>query len=441
MFFQLYLSAKIGKMKLISRIIFFLPAILVYGLSWSQDSYTAYFSGERLRYDFMLAGNHKEAQVFPLSVKSEPLWAGSKINLVDSLSYGAYRYQVTDDASGRVIFSKGFCTLFQEWQTTAEAKTTGRAFYQALFFPFPKNKVRLTIESRNWQGKFVRIFETMIDPRDYFIHRETAGESDVITVQDNGRPETHVDLVFLSEGYSAGEKEKFILDAARMCENIMMVSPFRENRAKFNVLAVWAPSSESGTDIPGEHIYRNTRFNSTFYTFDVDRYLTTNDMRTIYDAVAAVPWDHLVLLVNSERYGGGGFYNFLTVSTTGNALTPKVIVHELGHAFAGLGDEYYNSEVAYENYYNLDIEPWEPNLTTLVDFSSKWQSMIPDSIPVPTPRIPRYANATGVFEGGGYLSEGIFSPVQDCRMKSNSPDEFCPVCKKAIRVAIDWHTR
>lgn len=428
-------------MKLISRILFFLPAILVYGLSWSQDSYTAYFSGERLRYDFMLAGNHKEAQVFPLSVKSEPLWAGSKINLVDSLSYGAYRYQVTDDASGRVIFSKGFCTLFQEWQTTAEAKTTGRAFYQALFFPFPKNKVRLTIESRNWQGKFVRIFETMIDPRDYFIHRETAGESDVITVQDNGRPETHVDLVFLSEGYSAGEKEKFILDAARMCENIMMVSPFRENRAKFNVLAVWAPSSESGTDIPGEHIYRNTRFNSTFYTFDVDRYLTTNDMRTIYDAVAAVPWDHLVLLVNSERYGGGGFYNFLTVSTTGNALTPKVIVHELGHAFAGLGDEYYNSEVAYENYYNLDIEPWEPNLTTLVDFSSKWQSMIPDSIPVPTPRIPRYANATGVFEGGGYLSEGIFSPVQDCRMKSNSPDEFCPVCKKAIRVAIDWHTR
>ena len=428
-------------MKLISRILIFLPAILMYGLSWSQDSYTAYFTGERLRYDFMLAGNHEVVQVFPLSVKSEPLWAGSKINLVDSLSYGTYRYQVTDNASDRVIFSRGFCTLFQEWQTTAEAKTTGRAFYQALFFPFPKNKVRLTIESRNWEGKFIRIFETTINPRDYFIHRETAGESDVITVQDNGLPETHVDLVFLSEGYSAGEKEKFILDAARMCENIMMISPFRENRAKFNVRAVWAPSSESGTDIPGEHIYRNTRFNSTFYTFDVDRYLTTNDMRTIYDAVAAVPWDHLVLLVNSERYGGGGFYNFLTVCTTGNALTPKVIVHELGHAFAGLGDEYYNSEVAYENYYNLDIEPWEPNLTTLVDFSSKWQSMIPDSIPVPTPRIPCYANATGVFEGGGYLPEGIYSPVQDCRMKSISSDEFCPVCKKAIRVAIDWHTR
>lgn len=428
-------------MKLIGRILLFLPVILVYGSSWSQESYSAYFTGERLRYDFVLAGNHEVVQVFPLSVKSEPLWAGSKINLVDSLSYGSYRYRVTDDASDRVIFSRGFCTLFQEWQTTAEAKTTGRAFYQALFFPFPKNKVRLTIESRNWQGKFVEVFETMINPHDYFIHRETAGESDVITVQDNGLPETHVDLVFLSEGYSAGEKEKFILDAARMCENIMMVSPFSENRAKFNVLAVWAPSAESGTDIPGEHIYRNTRFNSTFYTFDVDRYLTTNDMRTIYDAVAAVPWDHLVLLVNSERYGGGGFYNFLTVCTTGNSLTPEVIVHELGHAFAGLGDEYYTSEVAYENYYNLAIEPWEPNLTTLVDFSSKWQSIIPDSIPVPTPRISRYATATGAFEGGGYLSEGIFSPMQDCRMKSISSDEFCPVCKKAIRVAIDWHTR
>ena len=409
--------------------------------SWSQVDYATFFTGERLRYDFLLAGNATDTKVYPVQARQEPFWGGSTTNLVDTLGFGTFRYLVKDEASGRVIFSRGFSTLFQEWQTTAEAKRVDKSFYQAVFFPFPKQKVRLTIESRQWKGEFLPVFEMTINPSDYFIGRDKPGESTVIPVLENGKPETHVDLVFLAEGYTPEEKEKFILDASRMCENIMAASPFRENRDRFNVLAVWTPSEESGTDIPGEHIYRNTRFNSTFYTFDLDRYLTTSDMRSVYDAVAGVPWDHLVVLVNSERYGVGGFYNFLTVCTTGHALTPKVLVHELGHAFAGLGDEYYNSTVAYENCYNLAIEPWEPNLTTLVDFGSKWKEMVADSVPVPTPRRPVYLQVTGAFEGGGYLEKGIFSPMQDCRMKSNGPDEFCPVCKKAIRVAIDWHTR
>ncbi len=421
-------------------------ALVILGMSgsfptWSQGDYSAFFTGERLRYDFLLAGNQKDVMVFPLQIKQEPFWGGSKVNLIDTLGYGTYRYLVKDEASGKVIFSRGFSTLFQEWQTTAEAKNSDKSFYQAVFFPFPRNRVNLTIEYRNWEGNFIPVFETGIDPADYFIGREKPAGIPVMPILDNGNPETHVDLVFLAEGYTGEEREKFLMDVTRMAEQIMAVSPFRENRDHFNVMAVWTPSEEEGTDIPGEHVYRNTRFNSTFYTFNLDRYLTTSDMRSVYDAVAGVPWDHLVVLVNSERYGGGGFYNFLTVCTSGHALTPKVLVHELGHAFAGLGDEYYNSSVAYENYYNLAIEPWEPNLTTLVDFGSKWKSMVADSIPIPTPRIPGYSEVTGVFEGGGYLSKGIYSPMQDCRMKSNGPDEFCPVCKKTIRVAIDWHTR
>lgn len=160
------------------------------------------------------------------------------------MGYGTYRYRVMDDSTGKVIFSRGFCTLAQEWQTTAEAKRSEKAFYQALFFPFPKQKVRLSVDSRNWQGEFVPVFETVVDPADYFIIRDKPEEYEVFTVLGNGLPDTHLDLVFLAEGYTAGEKEKFVMDAARMCENIMNVSPYRENRDKFNIHAVWTPSQE-----------------------------------------------------------------------------------------------------------------------------------------------------------------------------------------------------
>jgi hypothetical protein len=163
-------------------------------------------------------------------------------------------------------------------------------------------------------------------------------------------------------------------------------------------------------------------------------------MKPIYDALSGVAWDHFFVLVNSPKYGGGGFYNFLGIGTTDHYLSRKVMVHELGHSFAGLGDEYYDSAVAYENFYNLETEPWEPNITTLIDFKSKWKDMVPDHIPVPTPREDNYSNTVGVFEGGGYTAKGIFSPAMDCRMKSNGPEEFCAVCKRAIQRIIDLNS-
>lgn len=162
-------------------------------------------------------------------------------------------------------------------------------------------------------------------------------------------------------------------------------------------------------------------------------------MRTIYDAAAVVPYEHIYILVNTERYGGGGFYNFLSVCSADNELTKEVFVHEFGHGFAGLGDEYYTSDVAYEDFYNLEVEPWEPNITTLVDFDMKWKLAVSDSVPVPTPRKIKYRNTVGVFEGGGYMAEGIYSPVIDCRMKSNEAKEFCPVCREAIKKIIHYH--
>lgn len=416
-------------------LILFLPAI-----SYSQIDFNKYFLNESMRFDFLLGGNSNEERVYPEQIKKEPFFAGSKKNLADPFNYGNYRFRIFDVKSDSLIFSKGFSTLFEEWQSTAEAKDVDKTFYQAANFPFPKRKIRLEIDSRQRDGNFKTIYKTEINPDNYFILNEKPIQFETIEILNNGKPENKVDIVILAEGYTLAEMEKFKEDAKRVTQYLFDEEPFKSEKEKFNVSAVLTPSPESGTDIPGENIYKNTRFNSTFYTFDVSRYLTTSDMKNILDAAAIVPYDHIYVLVNTERYGGGGFYNFLSVCTADNSLTKEVFVHEFGHGFAGLGDEYYNSEVAYEDFYNLKVEPWEPNITTLVNFDSKWKSMVEESVEIPTPRNAKYDNTVGVFEGGGYMSKGIYSPFIDCRMKSNNAKGFCPVCTESIKKVIQFYS-
>lgn len=422
------------------KLIFALILLILPFFTFAQVDYNSYFKNKSLRFDFLLGGNSKEVVVYPQELKQEPFWAGSKTNLIDPFNYGSYRFQVFDTKSDSLIFSKGFSTLFQEWQTTAEAKTTNKTYYQAAIFPFPKKNVRLEIKARQWDGTFTTLHKAEIDPKNYFILKEQSEKFETVDIVKNGKSENKVDLVILSEGYSANEKDKFLEDAKRVSGYLFDEEPFRSEKINFNVKAVFTPSSESGTDVPGERIYKNTYFNSHFYTFDLARYLTTSDMKTVYDAASAVPYDHIYLLVNTERYGGGGFYNFVSVCTSDNELTKEVFVHEFGHGFAALGDEYYNSSVAYEDFYNLEIEPWEPNITTLVNFGSKWKSMVDESTPIPTPRKDKYKNTIGVYEGGGYMSKGIYSPHIDCRMKSNVAAGFCPVCEESIRKVIRFYT-
>jgi hypothetical protein len=409
-------------------------------LTYSQVDFNKYFRNESMRFDFLLGGNSNEEKVYPEQIKKEPYWAGSKKNLADPFNYGNYRFRIFDVKSDSLLFSKGFSTLFEEWQSTAEAKEVDKTFYQTAIFPFPKRKFRLEIDSRQRDGNFKNIYKTETNPDNYFILNETLEKLETFVILNSGKPENKVDIVILAEGYTAEEMEKFKEDAKRVTQYLFEEEPFKSEKEKFNVSAVLTPSLESGTDIPGENIYKNTRFNSTFYTFDVSRYLTTSDMKNILDAAAVVPYDHIYVLVNSDRYGGGGFYNFLSVCTADNSLTKEVFVHEFGHGFAGLGDEYYNSEVAYEDFYNLKVEPWEPNITTLVDFGSKWKSMVDESVEIPTPRSAKYNNTVGVFEGGGYMSKGIYSPFIDCRMKSNNAKGFCPVCAESIKKVIQYYS-
>ncbi|WP_299577910.1 M64 family metallopeptidase [uncultured Sunxiuqinia sp.] len=424
------------KWRLLSFVLVILPQFLL-----ARGDFSEYFINKTLRIDYLLGGTDQTAEVVIKQLKKEPYYGGSHVNLVEANTKGTYRYQLVDVATDEVIFSRGFCPIFQEWQATEEAKKQKGSFYQVAVCPFPKKICRFIIEQRNWEGVFEPVFKTEIDPDNYFILDEQVPDYEVENLLENGNPKTKVDVVILPEGYTADEMDKFLTDARRMLKALFETQPFKRHQKDFNWYAVKVPSVEAGTDIPGEYIYKNTAFNSHFYTFDTPRYLTTQDMLSIHDAASVVPYDHIYLLVNTDRYGGGGFYNFLSITSVDDPLAEKVFIHEFGHGFAGLADEYYTSGVAYSDYYNLEVEPWEANITTLVNFQSKWAELIDDATPQPTPRIAKYDDVVGLFEGGGYSEKGIYSPVMDCRMKSNGPKGFCPVCQQAIEQVIDWHCK
>lgn len=420
------------------KVILILVILLTIKVS-AQTDYSEWFIEKSLRIDFYLAGNNETVKVYPSAMREEPYWAGTTTKLIDPFNYGNLKYELFDPASGKLLFARGFCTLFQEWQTTAEAKTMERTFFESAKVPFPAKEVKFVLSKRERNGLFTAIYETLIDPDNYFIVREKPADVKVTLIHGNGNHTENVDFAFIAEGYTAAEMGKFRDDVSRMAGILFAEPPFDKYSERINIWAVEAISQESGTDVPGEGLYVSTALNASFYTFDLDRYLTTQDLKSVYDYAGAAPYDNIVVLINSTRYGGGGVYNYYSATTADHPLTPKVFVHELGHGFAGLGDEYYTSDVAYEEFYPLSVEPWEPNITTMVSFDAKWKDLITAGTPVPTPNDPLYRGKTGLFEGGGYMARGIFRPAYDCRMKSNGPDGFCEVCRKAIADMIEFY--
>jgi len=403
--------------------------------SAAQSSFSNYFTQGSMRLDLVLAGNADEKMVYLDQIKKEPFWGGPQKHLKDFFDYGEYRYEVRDKATGQLIFSRGFCTLFEEWQTTNEAKQVSRSFEQTVTFPYPTKAISFLVKARKREGKFEELFSMDIDPSNYFISPER-DSVEIRKISGKGAPESSVDLAFIAEGYTQKEMTKFLDDVKEMSAYILSQAPFNKFRDQFNIWAVLSPSADSGVEIPGEKIYKKTAVNSSFYTFDSERYLTTENIKSTRSLAANVPYDAILILANEKKYGGGGIYNHYAISTVDHRLSKKVLIHEFGHSFAGLGDEYYNSSVSYNDYYNLEIEPWQPNITTMVDFEKKWNDMVKQETPIPTPRDEKFENTVGVFEGGGYVARGIYSPVMDCRMKSNAAKGFCPVCQKAIEEMI-----
>ena len=408
-----------------------------------QPKYETYFTPDRLRIDLTFAGDASYQKIYLDGLVKECAWSGSKTNLIDTFNYGEYRLEV-QTLQGEAIYSKGFNTLFQEWRTTADAVTTPQAFCSSYTIPYPKEKVVLKVYERvKATGVYSEIFSVGINPADKLISHEVANSWKVSSLMQNGDPATKVDLCFIAEGYTAQEMEKFRADALRFTEYLFTMAPYNRHKEDFNIWLVESVSEESGTDIPHEDVWKKTVANSNFYTFRSDRYLTAQNQKTICQIATAAPYDALYVIVNNEKYGGGGIYNFYGLSASNCKWAEEVFVHEFGHSFAGLGDEYYDSSTSYEEFYNIKIEPWEPNLTTLVNFESKWKDMLPSGTSVPSPPLsdPKDNVSMGVFEGGGYMAKGIYRPVMDCRMKTNQAQGFCPVCQRAIEKMIGYYCK
>ena len=405
-----------------------------------QINFDRYFSDKTLRVDYFHTGDSLNDSYSIDELKEEPYWGGSETNLVDTFNYGRYEVKVFDQKENKLIYSRTYSTLFDEWQTTDEAKHTTKSFSETVTMPFPKEKITIEFYSRDRENILHKKFEYPVDPDDYFISTERHLEFPSFKVFYNGDPAHKVDIVILPEGYTKDEMDEFKQDCQRFAGYLFAVSPYSENKDRFNVWGVEAPSPEKGTDIPASGIWKKTLMNTHFYTFDLERYLMTEDNKSVRDLAANAPYDQIYILVNSSKYGGGAIYNYYSVCVNNNIFSEYVFSHEFGHGFAFLADEYYTSDVAYNDFYPLDVEPLEPNITTLVDFASKWKDMVDADTPIPTPDTPEYKDKVGVFEGGGYVAKGVYRPMEDCSMKTATVNNFCPVCRRAIQRMIDFLT-
>ncbi len=420
--------------KHISLVLFLLAPAFLFA------DFSNYFLDKTMRIDFYHSGNATHEIYSIDEIIEEPFWGGSKTKLTDQFDYGKYKFHVIELMSGKLIYSRGYSSLFAEWQTTEEAKKTWKTFSETVVFPYPKTKVKVEFYSRNKTNVWTKQFEYFVNPENYFIRQDRKYVFDTLNIHYTGDPANKLDIVFLPDGYTKDEMDKFIKDCERFKGFILQSKPFNELQDKINIFGVLAPSEESGTDLPGKDIWKNTLLSTHFYTFDSERYLTSSDNKAIRNVASNAPYDQIIIIVNSEKYGGGGIYNFFTVTSSNHALADFLVIHEFGHSFAGLADEYYSSETSYEEFYSLEAEPWEPNITTLISFDKKWQDMLDPETPVPTPDTKAYNDVVGVFEGGGYVEKNVYRPVRNCTMKSAIYNAFCPVCCRAIEKMIFFYS-
>ena len=423
------------------KTLFLSLCLIVATSATAQVQFDTYFFSKTMRMDYFRCGDSKTESIYLDEILEEPYWAGSKTNLIDTAGYGNYTVKVFDAKGGELIYSSNYNNLFGEWQTTAEAKQTQKCYTEAVLFPYPKQDVKVVLESRNRKGVFEKRFEYLVDVDSYLIKKERLNVQTMDIVY-SANPTHAVDIVLLSEGYAADQYDQFAADCEKFADAIFSFSPYKEHKNRFNVKAVWCPAETAGVDIPGDNVWNRTALNSTFYTFDSERYIMTNDYKTVRTMASAVPYDLIYIIANTKKYGGGAIYNYYGISSTGQEDSyAKVYVHEFGHLFLGLADEY-EGDTSYDEFYPKGVEPWEPNITNLVDFDKKWKHLLPKGTPIPTPKTEKNANSIGVFEGAGYSSKGMYRSNQKCLMRSfGGVEHFCPVCTDAIIKQIDRYTR
>lgn len=437
------------------------------------------FTGRTLRFDYHHAGTAKEEHVAVDRWRVEGDWPGSRTRLVDDTEFGKYRFEVVDPATDALLYSRGFCSIYGEWETTGAASEAWRSFHESQRFPEPRTPVRVVLKKRGEDGAFHGFFSTEVDPSSRFVDRSAiASRGRVLPLFENGPPATKVDLLVLADGYASGDEAKFRSDAARLVQVLFDTEPFRSRKADFNVRGLFLPAAEAGISNPRQGVWRDAPFGCSFNAFDVDRYVLTYANERLREAAAQAPYDALIVLFQERKYGGGGIFNLWATVAADTEVAPYVFVHEFGHAFAGLADEYYSSQVAYEQFHPRGVEPWEPNVTALLDPATlKWKDQVDLDTPLPTPwakdrydaidleyqaqrkellarNAPeeasealmravktstgpllagdRFAGRVGAFEGAMYQGQGLFRPAVDCIMFTRNPATFCRVCARAL---------
>ena len=406
------------------------------------QSFNDFFTDKTLRVNFILGGNSDNQNIYISNMNSIDGWYGRKNHLAEFPVEGNTLFELKDKKTGKVIYRNSLSTLFQEWQTYPEAKTSNRSFENVILMPMPKDTATLTISLISNRRQIAGSITETISPTDILIRKTGEEPAPYEVLNKAADQEKCIHIAFLAEGYTDKEMDKFINDARIATDAIFAHEPFRKYQDRFQVIAVKSASEDSGTSVPSKGIWKKTALGSNFDTFYSERYLTTLNLNRVHDCLAGTPYEHIIILVNTDVYGGGGILNFYNLSSTGHKAYKPVIVHEFGHSFAGLADEY-----AYENepleLYPADIEPWEANITTLVNFHGKWEDMIAPKTKVPTPLSKKpedIKNKVGLFVGAGYNTKTVYRGMQDCRMRTNTNPDFCKVCQRALEKLIKFYT-
>ena len=391
------------------------------------QQFNDYFVDKTLRIDYIFAGNVKQQMIAVDELNVMPHWYGKKQRLSEVPVEGNGQITVRDHHSGKVIYRNSFSTLFQEWLSYPEAEGAARSFENVFLMPMPKDTVEVTIDLRNNRQEVIASYTHTVVPSDILIRRIGKKPTPYTTLWQARDTTRCIHIAFVAEGYTEGEMETFVADARTAMDAIFAHEPFKSMRDRFNVVAVKAVSAESGTSSPATGEWKNTVLGSHFDTFYSSRYLTTLRLKTLHDVLAGTPYEHIIVLVNTDQYGGGGILNSYNLAMTHHPKFRPVVVHEFGHSFAGLADEYaYDFEDI--PMYPHDVEPWEPNITTKVDFRNKWENLIGTD------------SQAGFYEGAGYSLKGVYRAYPDCRMRTNENPEFCKACRQALVRLINFYT-
>ena len=396
-------------------------------LSIQAQRFEDYFEDRTLRLDYTFCGDTNHQQIYVDELTALPRWFGRHQRLAELPLKGNGQITVRSKTDGKVIYRHSFSSLFQEWLSTTESKHTQKSFENVFLIPYPKQPVVITVELRDYHDSILAMMTHTVDPTDILIRK--AGERLVtpyVTLQQAADTTQCIHVAYVAEGYQQDEMNIFLDDCRMAMESLFSHEPFRQMQDRFNMVAVMSPSDESGTSWPAKGIWKKTVLGSHFDTFYSDRYLTTLHLKKLHDVLAGTPYEHIIILVNTDHYGGGGIFNSYNLTYAHGPQFRPVVVHEFGHSFGGLGDEYpYGND---DPIYFPDTEPWEPNLTTKCDFNGKWEDLVKEG-------------KAGLIEGGGYLSKGVWRGFENCRMRTNEEPEFCLVCQQALIRLIDFYTK